>query len=454
MLYNYIILINIIKHKINILEVIILHGFQLFLRLMNSGPYKVFNGILFALSIYLLILSIFGIFKRKADPLSHKKHKFLILSCAHNEGVVITDLINSVHKLDYDKNLYKLYIVADNCSDDTEKKVREQGVNVLVRNNDLLVGKGYALEWAFNRLNELGEDYDVVVIVDADNLIHKNFLKEMNNTLNEGYDVVQGFADSKNPFDSYMTAWYSIAAWMQNRIFQLSRYNLGLSNQLTGFGFAMKREILEKIGWKTTSLVEDLEFTCKLILKDYKVGYCHDAIIYDEKPINLRDSMSQRKRWMQGFADVCVRNFFKLIKKGFRDFDLKAIDCAIYIAQPFTLTLFAINYLLHILSKILYFLVNKESLLNLISFDMNITRTSSVVSIGTVLIAFMQFVYPIIIMILDKKLSIKSMWYYLFYSVYIITWFPVVIQGIIFRNDKVWFHTKHFRKINIDNIND
>ncbi|MCL2323600.1 MAG: glycosyltransferase [Oscillospiraceae bacterium] len=428
--------------------------FQLIFSLMNSIPYKVFNGILFALSIYLLMLSIFGIFKRKPEKISDIKHRFLILSCAHDEELVITDLINSVFKLDYDKNLYKLFIVADNCTDDTESRARSIGANVLVRNNNLLVGKGYALEWAFKKLDDMNEDYDAVVIVDADNLLHRNFLKEMNESLNEGFDVVQCFADSKNPYDSYMTAWYSISAWMQNRIFQLSRYNLHLSNQLTGFGFAMKKEILKRIGWRTTSLVEDLEFTCKLVLNNYKVGYSHNAIIYDEKPITMKDSVAQRKRWMQGFADVCVRNFPKLIKKGFREFDLKAIDCAIYIAQPFTLTLFGINYLLHILSKIIYFLTSRESLLNLVSFDMNITRTSSVVSIGTLLIAFMQIIYPIIIMILDKKLSIKSLWYYLFYSLYMITWFPIVIQGIINRNSKVWLHTKHFRKINIDNIND
>lgn len=411
---------------------------------MNSIPYKIFNGILFVLSIYLLILSIFGIFKRKAKKISSIKHKFLILSCAYNEEVVITDLINSVNKLNYDKNLYKLFIVADNCTDSTVNKVKEAEVNLLIRNSELLVGKGYALEWAFNKLDDLGEDYDAVVIVDADNILHVDFLKEMNETLNEGFDVVQCFADSKNPYDSYMTAWYSIASWMQNRIFQLSRYNLCLSNQLTGFGFAMKKDILKKIGWKTTSLVEDLEFTCKLVLNDCKVGYSHNAIIYDEKPINFKESISQRKRWMQGFADVCVRNFSKLIKKGFRDFDLKSIDCAIYIAQPFTLTLFGINYLLHILSKIIYFLTTRESFI----------KTSSVVSIGTILIAFMQVIYPIVIMILDKKLSIKSMWYYLFFSIYVITWFPIVIQGIIYRNSKDWFHTKHFRKVNIDNLND
>lgn len=429
-------------------------AFQLFLRLMNSIPYKIFNGVLFGLSIYLLILSIFGIFKRKAQKLSSKEHKFLILSCAHNESLVITELINSVNKLNYDKNLYKLFIVADNCTDNTISKVNKTKANLLIRNNNLLVGKGYALEWAFKKFDNMEEDYDAVVIVDADNLLHKDFLKEMNETLNEGFDVVQCFADSKNPYDSYMTAWYSIAAWMQNRLFQLSRYNLHLSNQLTGFGFAMKKDILKKIGWKTTSLVEDLEFTCKLVLNDYKVGYSHNAIIYDEKPISLKESMFQRKRWMQGFADVCIRNFLPLIKKGFKDFDLKAVDCAIYIAQPFTLMLLGINYLLHIFSKIIYFLANKESLVNLFSFDVSMARTSSVISVGTFLIAFMQIIYPIIIMILDKKLSLKSMWYYLFYSIYMVTWFPVVIHGIIYRNNKVWFHTKHFRKVNIDNIND
>ncbi len=147
---------------------------------------------------------------------------------------------------------------------------------------------------------------------DADNLVHKNFLKEMNKKMCKGYKVVQGYLDSKNPEDTWITGSYSIAFWSCNRMFQLARYNLGLSSQLGGTGFCIDTDILKELGWGATCLTEDLEFSCKIILNGYKVGWAHDAIIYDEKPLTLGQSWRQRKRWMQGFADVSSRYFLSL----------------------------------------------------------------------------------------------------------------------------------------------
>ena len=91
----------------------------------------------------------------------------------------------------------------------------------------------------FEKLFNMEKQYDAVTIFDADNIVHKDFLKEMNSKLQEGYKVVQGYIDSKNPDDSWIAASYSIAFWSQNRLFQLSRNNIGLSNQIGGTGFAI-----------------------------------------------------------------------------------------------------------------------------------------------------------------------------------------------------------------------
>lgn len=137
----------------------------------------------------------------------------------------------------------------------------------------------------------------------------------MNYKMLKGYKVVQGYIDSKNPNDSWITGSYSIAFWTTNRLFQLARTNLGLSNQIGGTGFCMDSKTLKELGWGATCLTEDLEFTCKLVLNGHKVGWAHNARVYDEKPLTLKQSWNQRKRWMQGFADVSSKFFTKLIKK-------------------------------------------------------------------------------------------------------------------------------------------
>lgn len=305
-----------------------------------------FQIFVFAITCYYLILGLVGLFRKEEKKNYTPKNKFALLIAAHNEEVVIGSLIESMLKLDYPKDMYDIFVIADNCTDDTAKIAKDYGVNVCERFAKDKRGKGYALEWMFAKLFKLEKQYDAVAIFDADNLVHKNFLKEINSKLQDGYKVVQGYIDSKNPDDSWISAAYSIAFWTQNRMFQLARANVGFSNQIGGTGFAIETNTLKKLGWGATCLTEDLEFTCKLVLNGEKVGWAHDAIIYDEKPLKLMQSWTQRKRWMQGFTDVASRYFFKLIKKAIVDRKFYVFDCALYVLQPFVTLLIGISAVL------------------------------------------------------------------------------------------------------------
>ena len=108
-------------------------------------------------------------------------------------------------------------------------------------------------------------------------------LKNINLQHNRGARVVQGYIDSKNPNDSWISYSYSIAFWTVNKLFQQSRYNLGLGCQLCGTGFSVDVSVLREIGWGATCLTEDMEFTMKLGLNDIKVSWANDAVVYDEK---------------------------------------------------------------------------------------------------------------------------------------------------------------------------
>ncbi|STA92531.1 N-acetylglucosaminyltransferase [Clostridium cochlearium] len=278
---------------------------------------SVFQIVVFLMTMYYFILSLFGLHKKdEVDGNLVKPEKtFALIVAAHNEETVIGHIIDSLKKLDYPDNLYDIFVIADNCTDDTAKISKKLDVNVFERNVPSKRGKGYALEWMFDKIFKMEKKYDAIAVFDADNLVSANFLKEMNAKLLDGYKVVQGYIDSKNPEDSWITQSYSISFWTANRLFQLARWNLGLSNQIGGTGFCMETDILKQLGWGATCLTEDLEFTCKLVLNGHKVGWSHNAIVYDEKPLTLKQSWSQRKRWMQGFADVSSRFFAKLMKK-------------------------------------------------------------------------------------------------------------------------------------------
>ncbi len=356
----------------------------------------IFQIFVFIITLYYLILSLFGIYKKKdnnAEKCAPKKN-FALIVAAHNEETVIGKIIESLKSLDYPQNLYDIFIIADNCTDNTAKIAKAyDGIYVCERNVPNKRGKGYALEWMFSKLFKMDKSYDAIAIFDADNLVSKNFLKEMNYKMLKGYKVVQGYIDSKNPNDSWITGSYSIAFWTANRLFQLARANLGLSNQIGGTGFCMDSKILKELGWGATCLTEDLEFTCKLVLNGHKVGWAHNARVYDEKPLTLKQSWNQRKRWMQGFADVASRFFTKLMKKAFKEKSFVALDCALYTVQPFVTILLAISALLTLIQNN----SSKGANIFVISYLFSpwIWKTFSIV----------QFLFTPLIMLLEKKLS-------------------------------------------------
>ncbi|EPY2271391.1 glycosyltransferase family 2 protein [Clostridium sporogenes] len=456
----------------------------------------IFQIFVFVITLYYLILSLFGIYKKNdngAENCTPEKN-FALVVAAHNEEMVIAKIIESLESLDYPKNMYDIFIIADNCTDNTAKIAKTyDGIYVCERNVPDKRGKGYALEWMFSKLFNMDKEYDAIAIFDADNLVSKNFLKEMNYKMIKGYKVVQGYIDSKNPNDSWITGSYSIAFWTANRLFQLARANLGLSNQIGGTGFCMDSKTLKELGWGATCLTEDLEFTCKLVLNGHKVGWAHNARVYDEKPLTLKQSWNQRKRWMQGFADVSSRFFTKLIKKAFKEKSFVALDCALYTVQPFVTLLLALSAILTLiqnnssrganifvisylfspwiwkmfsiiqflftplimllekkLSKGMFFTFSAYSL-NVFLFGLILGNKPKLYEVAVLSVIYLG-IFILLLYIVDRKKSLKMFIWYLLYGIYTLTWIPITIQGILNKNNKEWSHTKHIRKMSIQEM--
>ncbi len=397
-----------------------------------------------ALTLYYYVIGIFGyIPKREKKECPDKTNTFALVVAAHDEEMVIGNMVDSLAALNYNREAYDIFVIADNCTDNTASIAREHGALVYERFNQTEKGKGFALEWMFDKLFNMEKKYDYIGIFDADNLVDKNFLLEMNKQINKGYNVVQGYVDSKNPFDSWITCAYSFSFWSVSRVFQMARHNLGLSCQLSGTGFVMKTELLQKLGWGATCLTEDMEFTMKLALNDEKVGWANNAVIYDEKPLTLVQSWKQRKRWMQGHTDVASRFFFKLMKKAFTERKILCFDCAIYLVQPIRvialgiITLFAWLQMAYPDGDIGF-------------YHMNYLFTPMV---WNTFVIFELLYMPFVIAIERKEFNFRMLWGYLTFIFYNFTWIPITIQGMIDKNKTEWSHTKHTRQISIDEFN-
>ena len=386
--------------------------------------------------LYQVLVSLCSLVKIKDKPLKVKKdHRFMAIVPAHNEEAVIKNLVESLKAQNYNKDLYDIYVIADNCTDNTAKIAREAGAIVYERFNNSKKTKGYALDWFLQQKIKEDAQYDAFFVFDADNIVDPDFIKNMNVKLCQGEDVVQGYRDIKNPTDSWITAGYALFYWTMHRFYHLARYNLGLSPLLNGTGFMVRFDVVKPQGWDTVTLTEDIEFSLKRIIKGKKLGWATDAIVYDEQPVGFKQSWSQRSRWTVGHMQ-CIKEYTK--------------DLAVAAKENKTMMNF--DGLLYIVGSIPMFVITIVLLLtNFIMYGASqMTETELIINIFRYLIP--TFLLPIgtavIAMYLDRrpiKPMIKGL---LCYPLFMGSWLLINFK-CLFKRETTWEKINQVRDIKI-----
>ena len=247
-------------------------------------------------------------------------HRFAVIVSARNEEGVIGELLESLNRQNYPKELLDLYVVADNCTDDTAGVARRAGAFVYERFDQVHKGKGYAMDYLFRRLKEEGKDcYDGYFVFDADNLVDANFVAEMNRTFDQGYDAVTCYRNSKNFAANWISAGYSIWFLREARFLNFPRTLLGTNCHVSGTGFLVSARVIEDNGgWPFHLLTEDIQFSVDCAIRGRSIGYCDTAVVYDEQPTTFRQSWTQRLRWSKGFYQVDREYTLPLLRGCFR----------------------------------------------------------------------------------------------------------------------------------------
>ena len=279
--------------------------------------------------------------KPRKHRLPIKKHNIAIFIAARNEEAVIGNLLDSINAQDYDKALLHPIVIADNCTDSTATVAREREATVFERFNKEKVGKGYALDYAIDKLRELGEweSIDAVIVLDADNLLTASFVSEMNKTFSDGYEAFTSYRNSKNYGDNWISAGYGLWYIRESKFLHYARMLLHSSAAISGTGFLVSRALLDRFdGWKFYLLTEDIEFSIFSIINGVKIGCCINAELYDEQPVTFHQSYKQRLRWSKGFFQVWQKHGKELIHGIFKHRKFAFFDMTMNVMPAFILT--------------------------------------------------------------------------------------------------------------------
>lgn len=392
-------------------------------------------------AIYYILTGIFAFINNKKNYIRkyRAKHKFAVLIPARNESKVIGNLIDSLNKQNYPKNLYDVFVIPNNCTDKTREVALQHKAQV-IDCKEKVSSKGDVLKYAFSFFKNNYYDYDAYIIFDADNIVHPEFIRRMNDTLCSGFKVAQGYRDSKNPSDTWISSCYSLFYWVQNYFFNQARMNMHWSSSINGTGFMMAREVIEKQGFETITMTEDVEFAAQCALHGQRIAFVRDAITYDEQPLTFKESWKQRKRWSVGNLQ-CLRYYFNtLVTTGFKK----------KIPQSFDMALFFLAPLVQVLSFLVIVLLIIYSFLDIQVTDfMKYMYDNKILSI---VVGYFACIFISLFVVLVEKIKLKNAIKGIFtLSIFILTWIPINIVCLV-KKDLVWEPIEHHRTVEIESM--
>lgn len=265
---------------------------------------------------------------------ARRKRKFAIIVPAHNEGKIIAKTIYSLWGIVYPKKFYDLYVIADNCTDNTADIARGLGVTVLERTNRKKTGKGYALRWGFDQIFRMNVAYDAFIVIDADSLVSGNYLEVMNNYLENGSRVIQS-SDLVLPQEkNWSIEATRIGFLLYNYVKPLGRKVLKLNMGLRGNGMCFDTGVLQAYPWQAWSLTEDLEYGLILMLQGVRIEFAPEATVWAQMPFESSHAESQRSRWEIGRHQVIRQYALKFLRKALRKRSFVYFDVFIDLITP------------------------------------------------------------------------------------------------------------------------
>lgn len=264
--------------------------------------------------LYLFIFAFASIFKRSGKvKAASKQYRYAVLFPAYKEDKVILSSSSTFLKQNYPSALYDVIVISDQMTDETNTLLEQSGVTVL-KANYKDSSKAKALQLAMNTLDE--NKYDVVVIMDGDNLVDPDFLEKVNRVFDSGCTAIQGhrMAKNRNTSTAILDA---ISEEMNNSIFRKGHVRLGFSSALIGSGMAFDYKWFKENIFRASTAGEDKELEALLLKQRIHIEYLENANVYDEKIPKDAAFYNQRRRWLAANYGILKQAFPDLPKALF-----------------------------------------------------------------------------------------------------------------------------------------
>ena len=251
-------------------------------------------------ALYLLVLAVASGFYRPSPARKVPHHRLLVLVPAHNEAEMISRCVGSLLSQGYPRELFRVVVIADNCTDATAALAERAGAEVMRRDEPGARGKGQALRWAIDRILAESAAPDALVMVDADSIAESHLLAELEARLASGHEVVQADDLVLPERGSLRSVLEATALLLRNRVRFAGRGVLGLPATLCGNGMLLSRRVLEAHPWNAFTVAEDGEYAIGLRLAGVRTAFAQNARVLAAATRGGRGALTQGLRWESG----------------------------------------------------------------------------------------------------------------------------------------------------------
>ena len=241
-----------------------------------------------------------------ASALSNRMAKFLILYPAYKEDRVIINAVEQFLLQDYPTDLYTVVVISDHMQPETNEILQKMPITLLTPTFEKS-SKAKAMQYA---INEVNDDYNNVVILDADNVVLPDFLSQLN-VLCTIYDAIQCHRCAKNA-NNDVAVLDGASEEINNTIFRKAHNRLGLSSALIGSGMCFSYELFKKNVFQLSTAGEDREMEALLLHQEVYIKYASDIHVFDEKVSSQDNFQRQRMRWMTAQVQSLLSNLPKI----------------------------------------------------------------------------------------------------------------------------------------------
>ena len=282
-------------------------------------------------TLYIFIFSLAGLFYKQIPyPEVTKNRKIAVLIPGYKEDNVIIEVAKDALLQDYPRQYYDVVIIADSFRPETLKILKELPI-VLFEVSFEKSTKSKALNKA---LELLGNNYEIAVILDADNLMAKDFLTKINSAFESNFLAIQGHRQAKN-LNTPLALLDAVSEEINNHIFRKGHRVFGLSSAVIGSGMAFNYSYFKKIMSEVKAIGGfDKEIELKMMKAGNKIEYLDDARIYDEKVQKAEVFLIQRRRWLSAQFHYFRQDFYDSLKRLILNGNIDYFNKAIQFIQP------------------------------------------------------------------------------------------------------------------------